>query len=98
MKFPKWSFGKGNEKADENQAQSNELPDHPEMLMSMAERIVHIHVARGAESPVGEGMITALSVKLKTAREKHEEGMTYLKLASEAMKSRVVILGLINPY
>lgn len=95
MNFFKKAFGKGHEdKPDElNAVTRPALPNQPEMMMSLAERIVYTHVTKGIDSPVTERLAAEISFKLKLAREKHEEAMKYMKLASDALRDRDFILG-----
>jgi hypothetical protein len=69
------------------------VPESPELMMRLAETLMKKHASAGTASPVGEVLTTQIGVKFDLARERHEEGLTYLKKASVALEQRDTILG-----
>ena len=69
------------------------LSDQPEFLLKLAEGIAKLHAAEGDSSPISPTLMEELVSKTKFAKEKHEEGMRYLRIANEIMMERDAILG-----
>jgi hypothetical protein len=76
--------------------QKPRFSDSPEMMIKLAETIIKEHTARGAESPISNTLIADLSFRLKAARELHDEGMKYLKVANDKLMERDAELGIRN--
>ena len=70
------------------------VPESPELMMRLAEKLVKTHASKGPQSPVGEVLATHIRVKSSLARERHEEGLTSLKDASVALEQRDMHLGI----
>jgi hypothetical protein len=70
--------------------------ESPEMMIKIAETIIREHTSRGAESPIGNTVIADLSFRLRAARELHDEGMKYLKIANDKLMERDAELGIRN--
>lgn len=69
------------------------IPESPELMIQLAERLVSTHALKGSASPVGEALAGQIKVKYSLARERHEEGLTHLKNASMALEDRDKHLG-----
>src|SRR3954471_20561665 len=69
------------------------IPESPELMMQLAEKLLKAHASRGSRSPVNDGLATQIIVKSNLAKEKHEEGLKHLKDASVALEGRDMHLG-----
>lgn len=65
-----------------------------ERMMSLAETIVKRHQEIGPGSPVKSSLIAELSFRNNDIREKHKEGLRYLKIAFEAFYERDRLIGI----
>ncbi len=83
----------GHEKNNGKPAVKITIPDSPELMIRLAEKLVKTHASKGPQSPVGEMLATQIRVKYSLARERHEEGMSCMKNASVALEDRDMHLG-----
>jgi hypothetical protein len=72
---------------------SNGISESPEVLIRVAETIIKEHLAHGVESPLSEAIVAELSFKVKAVKDKHDQGMKYLKIANDLLIERDVELG-----
>jgi len=73
------------------------IPESPELMMRLAEKILSVHESKGAASPVSDALAVQIGVKCSLAKEKHEEGMANLKNGSKALETRDAYLGIKQP-
>src|SRR3954470_1283908 len=99
MSVTKGKEGKANGLDQENGTAIGKavIPESPELMMRLAEKILSVHESKGAESPVGDALAIQIDVKCSLAREKHEEGMASLKAGSKALEARDAYLGIRQP-
>jgi hypothetical protein len=70
------------------------LPETPDSMMRLAERVISAHASLGSASPVDNALATQIRVKYSLAKQKHEEAMLERPDSSDAMNERDVHLGL----
>jgi hypothetical protein len=68
-------------------------PDEADKLIRMAETVIRVHSSKGDASPISGSLIAELIFKSKEARQKHEEGLRYLKMARDCFDERDGIFG-----
>jgi hypothetical protein len=91
MKILNWG---SNQHSGERDKSGVVIPDKAELLLALAEKIIAAHNARGTNSPLKGALAVQLMVKKDSAREKHDEAMKYLKIATAALDERDAILGI----
>jgi hypothetical protein len=69
------------------------LPDQPEFLLKLGEGIVKQHDSKGTASPISSALAAEINFKVNYAKQKHNEGMKYLKIANEMLMERDAALG-----
>jgi hypothetical protein len=73
---------------------ANPLPtDEADKLIRTAENVIRVHAAKGDASPISGSLIAELIFKTKAARQKHEEGLKYLKMARDCFDERDGVFG-----
>ena len=65
-----------------------------EQFIRLADAIIKRHQETGPGSPLKSSMVAEMSFKNNAIREKHEEGMRYLKIAFEAFYERDLLIGI----
>jgi hypothetical protein len=70
------------------------LPESPELMIQLAEKLIKAHILKGAASPITNALAIQIKVKLSLAKEKHEEGLKNFENASVALESRDMHLGM----
>jgi hypothetical protein len=92
MAFMKWN-SKSDDKKPDAGATRIVLPDSPELLMQLADKIMSMHATAGGQSPITPSIVSELGTQAKAARQKHEDGMRYLQMANNAFAERDQLLG-----
>jgi hypothetical protein len=72
------------------------IPEAPEELLKLAEKIIDVHIAEGINSPLRVGLVADLNFRLRHAQSKQEEMIKYKKLMESSLVERDNIMGLKN--
>ena len=64
-----------------------------EAVMSLADKIISHHLQKGAISPLNGSIVADMSFKNSIAKQKHTEGLKYLRMAKEALAERDQLVG-----
>jgi hypothetical protein len=67
--------------------------DDAEVIISICEKIIQQHAVMGPRSPISNGVIANLSLRIASAKEKNNEAMKYKKLMEDALHGRDYFLG-----
>jgi hypothetical protein len=65
-----------------------------ESVMSLADKIISHHLQKGAISPLKGSIVADMSFKNSIAKQKHAEGLKYLRMAKEALAERDQLIGI----
>lgn len=65
-----------------------------EQLIRLADTIIKRHQEAGPDSPLKGSLVAEMNFKNNAIREKHEEGLRYLKVALEAFYERDLLIGI----
>jgi hypothetical protein len=70
------------------------LSHSPDLMLKLSETIIKVHRSKGKESPLTGALAAELASKVAAIREKHDEGMKYMRLGREVLAQRDVLLGI----
>ncbi len=72
------------------------IPESPEELLKLAEKIIDVHISEGINSPLRVGLVADLNFRLRHAQAKQEEVIKYKKLMDNSLIERDNIMGIKN--